>query len=265
MKSVAMVASIMIVSGCTTGMAERGHAPAKPKSAEVWQPGDDIPGWPDYDCPEPSGDDLEVGIAYPSTLNVTTGFTSEVPIGIGAVWPFLGDCLDAECSGADAGPRVDLRFSRVSGGDGRGQGSYTSSDPEAFRIGGYLENVLYGYWDTHETYGNYAVDVHLCLSRVRPDEIRGTMQVYQHDLWFDPWGRPYHLAYEFLAQFDDHGGDSEFGDPDCSNPSISGTTVDGTALYYYHDVLYDDAWPWAEITDPDIREAVYQRYYPCAG
>jgi hypothetical protein len=35
-----------------------------------------------------------------------------------------------------------------------------------------------------------------------------------------------------------------------------------TTAHFVYERPYADAWPWDDITDPAIREAVYERYEP---
>lgn len=37
---------------------------------------------------------------------------------------------------------------------------------------------------------------------------------------------------------------------------------DGLGIVYFGDLNYDTTWSWDAITDPDIRDAVYDRYTP---
>jgi hypothetical protein len=39
----------------------------------------------------------------------------------------------------------------------------------------------------------------------------------------------------------------------------------GIKEYRYYGPTYEEAWPWDEIEDPAIRDAIYDRYNPASG
>ena len=99
----------------------------------------------------------------------------------------------------------------------------------------------------------------VCFERVRPDEVRGTVRAEVFNYPYEIVNYYPSLVYRFPFDIDypDHSGfDATLPDEPADQP-------DGyTTAHFIYDQPYDDAWPWDDITDPSIREQLYDRYAP---
>lgn len=231
----------------------------------IWVPGDPVPGWCDYPCDAefelPAGAD-EAPVSFESgkmyvQLNDYGALSSQSAINYGS-----DGHLDA-----DDAPRWLLGFGRKSSAVGTG----VSSRQQGWY---YLDDAELTLWYRDEAHGIRWVDIEdnetpsegwrdvrpygVCISRFRPDHIRGWA-------WFD-------LTAEPLGSFDswlfvridlvlaEHAAQyaTEYVYPQL-------TPEQSALMFYYSDwqgITYDNAWPWDEITDPDLRQQLYDLYTP---
>lgn len=110
---------------------------------------------------------------------------------------------------------------------------------------------------------NEVVDI--CISAARPDMLAGVLTVaFAGDEFVRIQDYPLaYFEYPFLYLVTPHyswdqDGPSEPG-PDC--PGIEAPEDASSWWGYFSN--YDTAWPWDDITDPFVRQAVYDMYYPC--
>lgn len=236
---------------------ERGDTrPAvKAASSGVWAPGDPIPGWADYDCPPIGQSGDEIVVTYPTVYSAISSFLTPSVQGPSGAGIELADCEDADC--IDRSPYASFTYYVPLDSTWLGTGEYSSESEDSYTRGDFY---LMGMNPYYEYYGDYVTRVDLCVSRVRPDQLAGSVWFYTDYLYDSLYGE-HHYAFSFQVDFPDHGGYSSTGDPKCTVD----TGPSPYQYYDYHDVPYDDAWPWDTITDLDIRDEVYSRYYPCAN
>jgi hypothetical protein len=236
--------------------------------ASSWEPGDQIPGWDDFDCGAAYRDSGHLSV---DSLHVYSG---SIRMAILAVGDESGRIdgreigfLATDCDESDCGDPVDwddtgVPYAWVNLRDdigdvvGRGQGWYgPNANAADFTLGatmnlpfGYFINDL-GHYDNMAGMG--------CLSRVRPDMITGFVTFTIEDSFYDhpsPWYPAVSIVLPFSVTFVDH--------EELDSPTDGYERPAGAELVTYEVYDYDATWPWDEITDPAIREAVYERYKP---
>lgn len=113
-----------------------------------------------------------------------------------------------------------------------------------------------------EAYGEREspADTRVCISRFRPDQLRGVVYVDMRDGYVphSDWYASVTITVPFEFTFVPHSAFYGYGDrPWDKKP-------EGTDDFYiqYGDLTYDEAWPWDEITDPAVRDALYEMYTP---
>lgn len=241
---------------------DTGVAPAD------WSPGDDIPGWEDADCAEP-----EVGQALETTfpdIFVVEGTFVDPSL---AAWAGphlltvkLRDCEVFPCRVTDTDvdpnlPRVVAALDGTLGdpGEPRGQG-WWGPDGAAPRAVDASGNGPIEAW-SNAAYGSIG-SVTTCISRLRPDEVRGVVRVElaadATSIWINTALYPSVVyRFPFSVLLADHAGfDASAPDRRPDRPDAYDTA------HFVYERPYADAWPWDDITDPAIREAVYERYEP---
>lgn len=234
-----------------------------------WLPGDDIPGWEDTTCPTVA-DVNRFQVVYPSlarmvgTIDATRGVPDVNRFSIAT-----RDCENFTCS---AGEELDLRIPYFRGtfqtvaedGEARGLGAY-GPDADGIRpVEGSALLIVGPVSNTAQDGDEANAIVSACISRSRPDEVSGVLY-----FWLEKQGDPfvnYQYGFsEFWTPFHfslvDHAGVLLDADP--GDGLVRGLEATLQSFHWtYIGVSYDEAWPWAEITDPAVREAVYERYQP---
>jgi len=188
------------------------HGRSAPPTESVWSPGDDIPGWEDYDCGEPADGAGYVEMEMP---DVARTFMNRYG-GLEADYAYLdvGVCDESPCS--DAGEFVTSNqpfasaylWSSLDHVDGRGQGIYgpsaTYDGGNRFRLFG--RTVIGEYYNDDDDYTDN-VDATFCLSRVRPDMMEGTIRLApRHGEVESLWYSSVILVIHVLIPFADHAG-----------------------------------------------------------
>jgi hypothetical protein len=95
--------------------------------------------------------------------------------------------------------------------------------------------------------------------------------VYQEEKWSisDHYYGNHHFSLTYDALIPERGAWAPDGDPTCPHPyDAQGFTMVRLFSYVASDstdgtIQYDTVWPWDDITDPDVRTALYDAYYPC--
>lgn len=229
-----------------------------------WTPGAEVPGWEDYPCELQwtPPDDAEIiqltdVLAY---MNFGAVEDPEEPFP-GRQEPYYGQFFagaEGHCEESRPGPRC-LDFYTVASDriDERadGLGWYWAS-PHVRDT--YAQGLtIYGPWEYEKGYDNQDGATNslgkACFSRIRPDQIRAFWYVvpYPHS---PRWTGPSTLVYELNLFMTPHAAviDGELYGPESAD-----------AEYQYVDGLnYDNAWPWDDITDPDVRRRLYEAYKP---
>lgn len=229
-----------------------------------WNPGEDIPGWEDADCTEAHPGRTYV-IEYPDVYTVQGTFLNGLP-GAGphlfdvrlrdcAHYPCLPDSLDETI------PFVHASLDATAGDDGlsRGTGTWGPDDEGLRQVTGSGRSALID-WSNDRSIRVPAM-VSTCIERMRPDEVRGavrvevTADVYPYDIVYYYESLVY--RFPFTVSLPDHAGF------DASQPDVpADQPLEYATAHYTYEQPYDDAWPWDDITDPSIREQLYERYTP---
>lgn len=265
--------STLLLAACfSNAQLKSTDADSAPPPGPSWQPGDPIPGWDDYPCEEeaPSFDSSD---------------TVVLPLHSMAAKPL---CIvpsdDQPCDLAERPWETDLRYC-VTGDHGncltddtrqeamllfwgdeyawpepRGQGWYDFRGGLPARAGDfYLRTPDLGAWQAHDPavagYDTLSPDGLGCLSRVRPDNLAGTVWLIFSKEYQDLLGLPEALVLGFDVLLPDHGGVDVVAEE---------VPAEIAAVHYTYMPAtdYDAFWPWDDITDPDIRQQVYDRYLP---
>lgn len=229
----------------------------------AWAPGDDIPGWEDADCTEPHpGKTFE--ITFPDIYVAEASFLQ----GMHGAGPHLLDLGLRDCSynppcSTDSFHLdypyllTNLDGTAGDGGVARGLGEWGPDADGLRQVVGSGRSMLAD-WSNDGTLVSATVTV--CIARMRPDELRGALRAEI------AWGTyPYNFQFydslvfrfPFEVHFEDHAG-FDLNQADIPEDKPLGYVI----AHYLYDQPYDEAWPWDDVTDPTIREQVYERYTP---
>lgn len=272
MRHFAAHASVPFVLGAC---AEQGHvddsgSEAPESSESAWAPGDPIPGWIDYACPVLATSASVESWTYPATY-ATAGYVACDPSALcpsGRGWAlsgYVGTC-DGDCSSED-GPEADwMQF-----GLGRWMldsrpplGTYVRDDRELLvaihdvREEGLLlaENLSYAYHaDGYDTWDGSA-----CVAELRPDRVSGWLRLDDRPLSTEmpssvtvsDDGEPDAYFVPFVVEFPPGATYEEPWEGELASDVFRGA----------YTLPYDEWWPWDDITDPEIRGAIYEMYKP---
>lgn len=267
-----------VLSGCVEDMAPT--APAAGKAMETgdtaataaWEPGDPIPGWDDHDCADMGGAgylDLTMpNVVYAGWGELIFGGDGAGTLTARTLQGIYADCTISTCNYLGYDESLDdTSWVRVAlhdySGDlvSRGVGDYDQRGLDR----GYPQTKGHSELLTWHSVGEPSLDsvrVRLCVSSIRPDRVAWTLEVQPQSPAdrggpYNSWYRGLSLRVHYQVEFSDHAGCIiDAADPYGCVPDF------GESQIGYDDISYDDAWPWDEITDPDIRDAVYERYTP---
>lgn len=227
-----------------------------------WNPGDDVPGWEDADCTEP-----HPGRAYSMTFDDVYLAEAHFMVGMPGVGPHVltvqaRDCINFRCLPDTLDrttPYVNAVLDATAGDDGqpRGLGEWgpdatTSRDVAADALSMLLD------WDNGGM-GRTPVEVTVCIERMRPDELRGTVraEVFDYPYAYVNYYPSLVYRYPFYIRYPDRSG---FDSTRPDSPADKPEGYDHAHILY--DQPYEGAWPWDDITDASIREQLYERYTP---
>lgn len=240
-----------------------------------WTPGGEVPGWPDFDCTSGDGTILQEFVQDPVEVwagQFSRGWVPPVEGNppYGSVYVHSMDVESYGCStDADARCRAELWAFYTAGSStwrSRHQGWYHqrrgledaeegSISTSASGADGPFGEVGF-YLDFYDAYADPHPPLRGCIERNRPDEVIGyadwVIPLYPPDP-YDPvyseadwqYDHPLILRVKFDIKNDDYCGE----DP----PFNFWMSTDD----------YDAAWPWEDITDPAVREALHDAYVPC--
>ena len=224
-----------------------------------WSPGDEVPGWEDADCTEAYPGRTYV-LTFPDIFAAVGGFLNGLPGAGPHLYTIqLRDCANFPCASdtlAKIVPYVAATLDGTAGdmGQPRGIGEWGPDNDGVRQVQGDGRSLLMD-WTNHG--GRfYEALVTVCFERVRPDEVRGSVRAevplsgvnYYDSLVY---------RFPFDVMYPDHSGF------DSTQPDVPADQPDGyTTAHFVYDQPYDGAWPWDDITDPSIREQVYERYAP---
>ena len=251
---------LLCLATCTGPGMETSLVPAGPvngKTASAWEPGDVIPGWEGLDVECPLGESAGQAIVWlPDLIDGAFGMTiyeGSNYMGIDVVLADYSDEEDGEVITApNRGPYVDVDARDYAAESFMSRTGWYGPGTERSDV------VLFGaiYVSVGRTNDGGADDVLLCLSRVRPDEMAGVIYVYYHStlswLHYDQAVVEYPFEAVFNGGFD-------------STYELSTPPTDDfwhNAFGYGEGASYDDVWDWDAITDPEIRDIIYERYKP---
>lgn len=229
-----------------------------------WSPGDAAPGWEDADCTEASpGRAFE--ITFPSLFRIEGTFLrGQATGGPHLVTVKLRDCANFTCAlhtldTNDPYVSVSLDATGGSTDEPRGTGTWGPDEDTDRHVRGDGKSVMMD-WSNGDVEPIEAA-VSVCLERVRPDGLRGVVRVEVTQRNY-PWDRisfydSIVLRFPFDVLVPDHAGfDARYLDVPADLP-------DGyPSAHFVYELPYGDAWPWDDITDPSIREQLYERYTP---
>lgn len=275
---------------------EPGFGQAAPTLGDVeasWAQGDDIPGWEDYPCEDLGEPQVRRFVDQNFTdqnLSSLVNIGARQPWGCPVERPVLVNVnlhsLEVDTEGepetrmyiatlgslfAPPAPRGLGWYTREREGDCR---LHSRTPVAAIR----WRNETPQWVDEecgHESNNGWSLEswVHTCYSRVRPDQIRGTV-------WAQPvpWRAGGHAGYQdwgwivvdFEVNFPPRAGlraDQWYDvlpilpEDFFRHPWVGYLTPEATDSSCGN-ADYDSAWPWEDITDPMIRNIVYERYRP---
>lgn len=232
-----------------------------------WNPGDDVPGWADADCTEEHPGRTYV-TTLPDVFAVQGTFLTGMPgVGPQLVGVRLRDCAAFPCA-ADAldlaVPYIlaDLDATRGDDAQVRGLGEWGPNSAGAREV---LAEGRSALMDFTNGAGDFATaSISVCVERMRPDEVRGAIraEVFARNFPYGGFDFYNSLVYRFpfSVRFPDHAGF------DATRPDEPADLPEGyAAAHYVYEQSYAEAWPWDDITDPSIREQLYERYSPYNG
>lgn len=229
-----------------------------------WAPGEEVPGWSDADCTEPSPGRSFV-FEYPDLFRFEGRFTAEVAwAGPHEGVVQLRDCNLFLCPADSLSLEVPYVWARLEavGDDGatRGEGEWGPDEVTARHVGSSGRSALVD-WENDGTAERAPASVTVCLERVRPDEVRGVVRVEVTAGDYPYIAVSYYDSVVFRFPFDvllpERSGE------DLSRPATPEDRPEGfDVAHFLYDQPYDEAWPWDDIRDPSIREQLYERYRP---
>lgn len=233
---------------------------------DTWLPGADVPGWADYTCPTEERGSNVIDLSFPSSYPVVGQF-SDVPGWAGPqqfVMEFR-DCISFDCvdSATDTAshPYLDIALAtHADPGVERGMGEFGPDAAGERTITVTAGETLFGMLsNTDGDLTEANVSATACLSRVRPDALVGVVEMRGDPAVFGLDGEHYSeivFRVHLDVVFEDHTGYDE--------DAAAGADAPAGFQYAYYDysTQYEDAWPWAEISDGQIRDDVYSRYTP---
>lgn len=290
---------LLLPAGCFHPPGESTPRPDPERPPAPWHPLDPIPGWEDYPCEELGVPDLEVEDVHvddafllmhpqldPGRVRVV-GLPSEARF---TLVPCFGDDPCGEEEFDWRGTWIDIHlhggYDRKSATE-RGQGWYLpvegctggsrsafifTSMPEQYEELGLPDTTTAPGWC--DDFWSMPSETSVCLSRVRPDVVDGVAWVRiltesEGGLVPDGQGRLVRIALHL--PFAEHGG--FYSDGVDMEPGESMETMGiedlpdeiRTQFYVYHaDQPFNKVWPWEQITDPEIRAWVREKYRPYA-
>lgn len=251
-----------VIAALLLGACSRHEADTVP-----WRPGDPIPGWEDADCGEETGSYV-MDAAYPfqsMTVTFAPGLTLFTPASITGVF---ADCTRVDCESYNHGG-MWLEFALTAGNsteaNTRGQGRYpmAGADPASRAVTSYAATFFGRFFDATQA-GWYDADVTACVSHLSPDRVAGFIR-------WDPWGSPSATAAEpgfhemIWRQRFNLRIPSPAGSPDGDGTEQgyhSGQPTPANVVFDYSALPYDEAWPWASITDSTLRDHIHDLYQP---
>lgn len=235
--------------------------------SEAWVPGTNVPGWEDYTCPTEERGSNVIDLSFPSPYPVVGQF-SEVPGWAGPqqlVMEFR-DCVSFDCvdSASDTAshPYLDVALSTYADpGVERGMGEFGPDDAGDRTVTVTAGQTLFGMLsNTDGDLTEANVSATACLSRVRPDSLVGVVEMRGDPAAFGLDDEHYDevvFRVHLDVVFADHTG------YDNDEDAVEADAPEGFQYAYYdYSTSYEDAWPWDEISDGQIREDVYSRYTP---
>lgn len=263
-----MMPLVSLLLACASPPAEEPLPLAAPVTTKAppWVVGGEVPGWPDVGC-DPGLSATRYRFDNPTQWRMV-GEIAEVA---GRVRPVritieTRDCGSFSCD--DTQPRASstpylLASLSLSGDDGladaTGWWGPDATTARTVRGSGYSVFGRAGNY-TRNGHGDNA-EVSVCLSRVRPDSVTGVL-FFRLTTPGDPVQFQWVDAVEFWSPFSftlpEHAGTS--GAADAQTGGTEGR--DDALVWRYLGVSYDDAWPWASITDGAIHDALYNAYTP---
>lgn len=231
-----------------------------PKSVTEWLPGDDVPGWGsyEYDCPLYTGANV-AQVDLPDTWYSGAWFIGNAD-GYAHYLFGIADCSESgkACSDRPSGDpgwaylmleTYDFAVADIfqKAGyycEGCGHPDSLVISRGTFAIGGFADDEQGHPW------------VEMCLSRVRPDEVRGVAYLNYYTSLL-----PYEYFSQALVQYPF---DMLYADHASWDMNLGSVGPHNSYHYmnYAEGFTYDNVWDWDAITDPAIREAVYERYTP---
>lgn len=245
---------------------DAGVAPWEAPGA--WEPGADIPGWEDYPCEDelvlpPDAEVRDIVASY-GQIRAAHWIEGAEPDEEMAEHPGYirmdGDDTDGCVDGDNCYVWMQAWSEAWRTLEPRAQGWYELQDAPfsgARDIGG-GGNTAEGTFVYMAQWGGQQrtapASGRACFSRIRPDQFRG-LWIAEIDPYFMPdyWSGPRVVVYRFDVRFEHH---AAFTVDELSNQVFPVYHV------YYDSVPYEDAWPWDDITDPAVRQALFRDYTP---
>lgn len=231
-----------------------------------WTAGGEVPGWPDVTC-DPGLTSARYRFNNPTNWRMV-GEIAEVSgrVRPARIYIETRDCASFPCDTTqprDPGTPYLAALLELPSDDGTTDATgWWGPDATITRTVRGSAYAVFGRAGNHARDGHGAnAEVSVCLSRVRPDSVEGVL-FFRLPNPGDPvqfWAVD---AVEFWAPFTftlaDHAGTSWPTDARTGGPEGDASTLE----WRYIGVSYDEAWPWAAITDAGIRDALYTAYTP---
>ena len=227
-------------------------------AADGWRAGDAIPGWEDFDaCYVDAGAIVvEKALDFVGISFMDSADNVEVPRGIGV--DFRGETF----TDSDGASGARGSYTR---GDLRGQGWYPPpvevNYPDRWNSS-FLYTEFGRLSDGFDIPEACSADPWVCIERLRPDELTEYIiwEVpgggYEGKLDWDPAWAPFQVVVPFHVYLPYVVSDGTTWSPETEAWRL-GVVYDAESP-----AAYDEAWPWDLITDPSIRDVVYDRYRP---
>lgn len=239
-----------------------GRTEALSKGESSWQPGDAVPGWEDANCDQEPGTNV-ISNVLPSVA------LAEIHAGVGpdgapGMRPVLtvADCVDFVCEPEDVtlrprnAPYSVLESYTNTDGGRYGPGLGWIAAPSVVLNLTFGEAVFGDWWGYHKT-GYVDTELSICIARLRPDGLSGVLQL--DDAWQATPTYPYSTSIRLPFQVQFSPGSA------CLLDSCDASRTDYQAFLYEEPDSYDTVWSWDTITDPLIRDTLYNEYYPRSG